>query len=171
MKVSKFGVYLNYKKEARRTFFYLVAPTLTTITLITTYLVGVRDPLSLSFVFKCICRKYIRSIISVTISASFAIFIRNLYIRFDALNSLLRYVYIHFCLVEQVKLFFGFSVVWTILIICLTFLFHFRHDFVSTWIIFCGVTFKTDENIGKARKYTPFLISCCLCFERSFLAC
>lgn len=92
----RFQISFNYTREAQRSFLYLMTPTMTTITLIATYLVAEREKFSLSFVFQSYCRRYIRSIICVSISASFAIFMRSLYIRFAALNFLLKYVSFNF---------------------------------------------------------------------------
>lgn len=92
MQILRFEILFNYKKEARRSFVFLMAPTLAAGALITHYLACERDWLSFYFVFKCFCRKYNRFVIYTSTSASFAIFMRSLYIRFATLNCLLRYV-------------------------------------------------------------------------------
>lgn len=94
MQMSKFGFYFNYKNEARRALYYLMTPTLIGLALVLCAFATVDDPLTFIFVSKYLLRKYLRTNVCISISVSFAIFMRCLYMRFVALNALLRYALI-----------------------------------------------------------------------------
>lgn len=87
----KFEILFDYKEEARRSLLYLIAPTLTTIATIFAFAIADWDQHTFLYFLKYFDRKFHRTIMCIATSVPFAIFIRSLYIRFAALNSLIRY--------------------------------------------------------------------------------
>lgn len=94
LQISKFGISFNYSNENRRAFSYLITPTLIAFVLIILNIIAVVPDWNVLMSFKFLQwagPQFLRSIECITVSMSFTIFLRSLYIRFATLNSLLRY--------------------------------------------------------------------------------
>lgn len=92
MQVLRFGICFNYKMENQRAFLYLMIPWLYDIFLSVPTFFYFSEPESrtaLDFLI-LIGPTFFRAFINTSISWSFVIFIRSSYIRFAALNSLIR---------------------------------------------------------------------------------
>lgn len=89
--VSKFGFYFDYKHECRRNWVYLAIPNLfvSILLIISNFLYNENWHESFDFL-QWYCPFLLRSVVWISIVISFKTFIRNLYERFAALNSLLR---------------------------------------------------------------------------------
>lgn len=92
MQISKFGINFNYKMEKWRAFLYLMVP------ILLIFILQTIDFLLFQFDWKhplhilWIGPNSLRFIVCVLAPMAFVIFIRSLYIRFETLNSLLRFV-------------------------------------------------------------------------------
>lgn len=87
----KFGVSFNYKNEKRNAFLHLMIPAVVALPLIL-FTIGVYEPdwdESPEFL-QWAGPELLRDNICISVTMSFSIFIRSLYIRFAALNTLLR---------------------------------------------------------------------------------
>lgn len=76
--------FVQLRKETRHAFLCFMIPTLMTLPILTGVYYIRRD-----FLRSC-CPRYLRTITCISVSMSYALFIRSLYIRFATLNSLLR---------------------------------------------------------------------------------
>lgn len=90
--MSEFGISFDYKAQNRRATIYLILPTL--IVLALTIIEPAVNPLTWKSEFLILLRRFtpglIWSFAWIAVTMSYAVFIRSLYIRFAALNTLLR---------------------------------------------------------------------------------
>lgn len=88
----KFGIYFNYEHEYRRAWIYLITPTLLALTIIVASIFTYEYNSLKSFSYlRWYYPYFVRSIVWISITISFETFLRSLYERFVALNSILRY--------------------------------------------------------------------------------
>lgn len=100
LQIAKFAIFFNYKNEHRRASFYLAAPTFLTlvILIVEAFVSGPIVPINY---LQWNGPPFLRTILCITVSMSYAIFIRSLYMRFAALNSLLRCVFFIICFIKS----------------------------------------------------------------------
>lgn len=89
IQISIFGLHLNHKTENRGALIHLMVPTLYALSLLISTVVVYEK--NLSEILEGVVPPFLQSMVWVSVTMSFVVFMRCLYMRFAALNCLLRF--------------------------------------------------------------------------------
>lgn len=89
---SKVGFFFNHKEENRRAIFYLLTPTSIAVLIVITPVFGIEYS-DKEYIMQRYGARFLRSLGCIAVLMSSSIFIRSLYMRFAAINTLLRFCF------------------------------------------------------------------------------